>query len=71
MSITATELKLNLGKYLSLSATEDIYITKNGKVVAKLSNPNQDRVDMAKSLFGIIPKDITLEQAKNERLDTI
>lgn len=71
MSITATELKLNLGKYLSLSATEDIFITKNGKVVAKLSNPNQDRVDMAKSLFGIIPKDITLEQAKNERLDTI
>ena len=32
MSITATELKNNLGKYLLLSATEDIYITKNGKV---------------------------------------
>lgn len=36
MSITATELKNNLGKYLFLSATEDIYITKNGKVVASL-----------------------------------
>lgn len=71
MSITATELKLNLGKYLLLSATEDIYITKNGKVVAKLSNPNQDRVDMAKSLFGILPQDITLEEAKKERLDRI
>ena len=35
MSVTATELKNNLGKYLLLSATEDIYITKNGKVVAK------------------------------------
>jgi prevent-host-death family protein len=42
MSITATELKQNLGKYLMISATEDVFITKNGKVVAKLSNPYQD-----------------------------
>ena len=44
MSITATELKLNLAKYLLLSATEDIYITKNGKIVSKLTNPFQERV---------------------------
>ena len=71
MSITATELKSNLGKYLMLAATEDIFITKNGKVVAKLSNPHQDRVDMAKSLFGILPADIALEGAKTERLNQI
>lgn len=71
MSITATELKQNLGRYLLMAATEDVFITKNGKVVAKLSNPNQDRVNMAKSLFGILPQDITLEEAKNERIDTI
>lgn len=71
MSITATELKNNLGKYLLLAATEDIFITRNGKVVAKLSNPNQDRVEMAKSLFGILSNDITLEEAKRERLDNI
>lgn len=71
MSITATELKNNLGKYLMLAATEDIFITKNGKVVAKLSNPHQDRVDMAKSLFGILPADITLEEAKTERFNQI
>ena len=47
MSITATELKQNLGRYLLMAATEDVFITKNGKVVAKLSNPNQDRVNMA------------------------
>lgn len=70
MSITATELKSNLGKYL-LAATEDIFITKNGKVVAKLSNPHQDRVDIAKSLFGILPADVTLEEAKEERLNRI
>ena len=71
MSITATELKKNLGKYLAMSSNEDIYITRNGKVVAKLSNPFQDRVDMAKSLFGILPADVTLEEARAERLEQI
>lgn len=71
MSITATELKMNLGKYLMLAETEDVFITKNGKVVAKLTNPNADRVKMAKSLFGIIPADITAEEARDERLDNI
>ncbi len=71
MSITATELKNNLSKYLLLSATEDIFITKNGKIVAKLTNPFQERVDIAKSLFGIIPSDITLEEAREERLNKI
>ena len=71
MSITATELKSNLGKYLLLAATEDIFITKNGKVIAKLSNPHQDRVNMAKSLFGILPDDVSLEEAREERLEKI
>ena len=66
-----TELKNNLGKYLMLAATEDIFVTKNGKVVAKISNPYQDRVDIAKSLFGILPADVTLEEAREERLDRI
>lgn len=68
MSITATELKNNLGKYLRLSETEDIFITKNGKVIAKLTNPYQDRVEIAKSLFGILPKEANLEEAREERL---
>ena len=71
MSITATELKSNLGKYLMLAATEDIFITRNGKVVAKLSNPYQDRVDIAESLFGVISDDVTLEEARKERLSRI
>ena len=71
MSITATELKTNLGKYLMLAETEDIYITRNGKVVAKLSNPYQDRVNVAKSLFGVLSNDMTLEEAREERLNTI
>ena len=65
------ELKNNLSKYLLLSATEDVYITRNGKVISKLTNPFQARVDIAKSLFGVIPADITLEQAREERLNKI
>ena len=68
MSVTATELKNNLGKYLLLSATEDIFITKNGKVVAKLTNPYEDRVKTVKSLFGILPKDADIEAVRQERL---
>ena len=71
MSITATELKTNLSKYLVLATKEDIYITQYGKVVAKLTNPYQDRVDIAKSLFGSVPDSMTLEEAKEERLNDL
>lgn len=71
MSITATELKSNLSKYLTLSATEDVYITRNGKVISKLTNPFRERVDIAKSLFGILPDDVTEEEARDERLGKI
>ncbi len=71
MSVTASEFQLNLGKYLKLSESEDVYITENGKIVAKLTNPNADRVETAKSLLGIIPADITPEEAREERLDRI
>ena len=68
MLVTATEFKNNIGRYLSIVADEDIFITKNGKNIAKLSKATQDKVELAKSLFGIIPSDTSLEQAKEERL---
>ena len=71
MSITASELKANLGKYLLLAATEDIYITQYGRVSARLTNPFQDRQLIAESLFGILPQTMTLEEANAERLNEI
>lgn len=71
MSITATELKMNLGKYLTLAQSEDVFISKNGKIIAKLTNPNADRVELAMSLRGIIPADITAGEAREERLGKI
>ena len=69
MSVSTSEFRDNLNKYLDLSATEDVYITKYGKVIAKLTNPNQDRVEIAKSLFGILPQEATLEEAREERFN--
>lgn len=71
MSITTSELEENLSKYLLLSATEDIFITKNGKIIAKLSNPFEDRIQLVNSLVGIIPDTMTLEEAREERLSRI
>ena len=71
MSITATELKLNLGKYLLLAATQDIYITRNGKTIAKLVSPYQDRVDTVDALFGSVPDTLTMEEAREERLNSL
>ncbi|HVJ49274.1 type II toxin-antitoxin system prevent-host-death family antitoxin [Desulfitobacterium sp.] len=69
MLITATEFKKNIGKYLTLASEEEIIITKNGKGIAKLTQVNEDKVEVAKSLFGILPCDASLEQAREERLN--
>ena len=40
MIVTAAEFKTNFGKYLDLIAQEDIFITRNGKTIAKVVNPS-------------------------------
>ncbi len=70
MQITATEFKLNMGKYLSMASKHDIFITKNGQRIAKLTNPSPDRVAMLDSLVGIAQgADISLDDIKKERLE--
>ncbi|MEL7656481.1 antitoxin Phd_YefM of type II toxin-antitoxin system [Desulfitobacterium sp. LBE] len=68
MFITATELKENMGKYLTLASEEEIIIMRNGKAVAKLSKVEDNKIEVAKSLFGILPKEASLELAREERL---
>ena len=70
MQVTATEFKLNMGKYLSMASRHDIFITKNGRRIAKLTNPSPDRVAMLDSLAGIAQgADISLDDIKKERLE--
>ena len=49
--ITATELKNNLGSYIEQSSKEDIYVTKNGKIVTMLSRPN-NRMNALNDIVG-------------------
>lgn len=75
-TVTATEFKQNLGKYLILAQSEDIEITKNGKSSARLTStrprPTADTlkpVGSISELFGILPKNgMTLEEAREMRL---
>ena len=73
MQINASELKLNMDKYLALASEQDIDITKDGRQVARLTAAATDRVALLDELAGIAaPADkdglTSLETVKNERL---
>ena len=69
MTVTATEFKMHLGYYLEMAGREDIYITKNNKRIAKLTNPSGGKEALDR-LVGIAADqaDMTLEEIKEERL---
>ncbi|MCD8294353.1 MAG: type II toxin-antitoxin system prevent-host-death family antitoxin [Clostridia bacterium] len=71
VEITVTELRRHLKKYLDLSQSERVYVICQGKVVAIISNPYEDRVKVMKDLFGCIPADITLEESIEEHRSKI
>lgn len=70
MTVTATELKTNLGRYLELATIQDIFITKNGKNIARLTSPSIDKLSLLDSLVGIIPSQETIDEEtiREERL---
>jgi len=68
MQISVSELKVNVGKYIDMAEGQDIFITKNGKQVAKIVSTKIDKVAAMRSIFGIIPANAELDKAKAERL---
>lgn len=68
MQISISELKTNAGKYVAMANEQDIYITKNGKRIAKITSTKTDKVAVAKSMFGLLPNDTDLDKAREERL---
>lgn len=68
MQVSLSELKANAGKYVAMAEEQDIYITRNGKRVAKITSAKPDKVASAKALFGILPPDADVYAAKLERL---
>ena len=70
MIITATEFKTNLGKYLDIAASQDIFITKNGKNIARLTSPAVNKLALLDDLVGLIPASQTMDEdtIREERL---
>jgi len=69
LEITATEFKTNLGKYLKLLSSEDIFVTKNGKYIARLTNPNVSPVESLSGILkGKIPDNIDRHSLREERI---
>ncbi len=66
--ISVSELKTNAGKYVAMAQSQDIFITKNGKLIARLTTAKPDKVAAAKALFGILPSDVSIDEAREDRL---
>ena len=78
MQVALSELKINVGKYVDLAEKQDIYITRNGKNVARIVGVNRDRAADMRSLFGIakLPReysdpnyDPNYEKLRDERIE--
>jgi antitoxin (DNA-binding transcriptional repressor) of toxin-antitoxin stability system len=69
MVVTATEFKTNFGKYLDLLLKEDIFITRNGKTIAKVVNPHVSSVDSISGLLaGKVLDDLDRKSIREERI---
>jgi len=68
MIVSSTEVQNNFGKYLDMAAGGEVIITKNGLPVARLLGVNETVSFLSDRLVGIVPEDVTLEDAKSERL---
>ena len=70
MVVTATEFKTNFGKYLDMSLTEDLFITRNGKTVAKVVNPQVSAVDSISGILaGKVPEDLDRKSLREEQFE--
>ena len=66
--ISLSNLKANTGKYVALAQEQDVFITRNGKLVARLTTAKADKTEAAKALFGLLPPDEDLDESREERL---
>lgn len=70
MIVTATEFRTNLGKYLKMATSQDIFITKNGKTIARLTKPTGNKLALLDDLVGIVSQNQTIDEntLREERL---
>ncbi len=68
MLVSLSELKANPGKYVDMVDQQIIYITRNGKKVARFTTARPDKQACARALFGILPENVYLDTVREERL---
>ncbi len=68
MIVTLTEFKTDLDRYLELVGEEEIVLTKDGRQIASITPAPDEREAMLRSLRGILPPTVTLEEAHAERV---
>ena len=77
MQVALSDLKVNVGKYVDMTQTEDVIITKYGKPAAKIIRFEKEpwylkkmpeEVTSVEQLFGTLPNDIDLDDVRAERL---
>ncbi len=71
ITVTATEFKTRLGYYFDLLAENNtILITKNGKLIGKLTNPSISNVDAITGILeGRIPASYDRHSIREDRLN--
>ena len=52
--VNVTEFRNNISHYIDLCADEEVHVTKNGEVVAVLSNPDTKFYQALMNLFGCL-----------------
>lgn len=69
MEITLNDLKKDPGKYIDAANIEPVYITRNGKQVAKITGSIEAKMAEVEKFFGILSPETDLDEARKERLN--
>ena len=69
LTITATEMQNNFGKYLqAVQDGEEVVIMKNGKEVARLISQNKSVSFLTDSLVGVLSRDYSEKDMRAEKM---
>lgn len=68
MIVTDTEFTTNFNKYIGMINSEDILISINGKIVAKVVNPQTSAVDSIRGILKGLPANLDSSSIRGERL---
>lgn len=69
--ITATELKNNLSHYMELSQSEDVYVTKNNKVITVLTSVEKNKlalIESTRGFLGSVPEETNFDTIIKEEI---